>query len=114
MYVSVRRAYSCSSSRDLDLNTSHVELSTTGWVNVEGGVRLVVSEDLVTQEIFSVGEVGWELDGVLSLGSNELVDSPLAVGVTVLGDLDPNVTNTIGRSWGKVGDERTLVGLRVR
>lgn len=56
----------------------------------------MVSEDLITEKVLAVGEVCWELDSVLTLGCDELVNGPLAARVSVFGDLDPDVTGTVG------------------
>lgn len=107
-----KTAYGSTRSANFDLNTSHVQLNTTVWVGSVGGIRFVKGKDLVTEEIFAIGEVGWKGDGVFALGGDELVHSPLASRVTILGNFDPNISNTVRCCWGKVCDQRTLVRLR--
>jgi hypothetical protein len=91
---------------NLDLHALHVELSTAG------AVALMKSNDLRTEKILAGSEVR-DRDAVLALVGNQSVNRPLLSGgiISVLGELDPDVTSTVGLGGGDVGDDRTLVGL---
>lgn len=89
---------------DPDLYALHVELGA------RGAVALVESDDLGTEEIVAGGEVG-ECDAVLAAVGNQVVDGPFAVGVTLLGELDPDIAVTVGRRGCNVGKDWSLVRL---
>ncbi|KAI6751320.1 hypothetical protein HG531_006016 [Fusarium graminearum] len=97
-------------SSDLNLSARGVELSTTGAVVLEGNIGLVTGDDLLADDVLAGLEAGGESEGSLALVLDELVDSPLATLKTILGDLGPDSTGTIGLGVrGDVGDDGTLV-----
>lgn len=77
-------------SSDVDLSTLHVEL---GGATVAGGVE---SDELSTEKVLAVGNAGWDLDVLVSIGGNQIINSPLASGGVVSGlrDLEPSISNT--------------------
>lgn len=91
-------------SADLDLDTAHVELSTGRTVT------LVESDDLRAEEVLASSEAGGESDAVLATVGNKSLNSPLAVGKTLLSELDPDVALTVGAGGCNVGHDGTLVG----
>src|SRR5690606_12248411 len=96
-----------STTGDTDLGALHVELST--WV-VASSVK---GNQFTTEEVVSWRNAGWDGDGDLALVGNQLVNSPLASGVTILVDLEPAVLwNRASGIWnlGKVGHDWALVG----
>jgi hypothetical protein len=72
----------------------------------------VESNDLGAEEVLAGSEIG-DGDAVLALVGNQSVNRPLLSGsiISVLGELDPNVTGTVGLGGGDVGQDGTLVGL---
>ena len=87
---------------DLDLTATVVELGTTL------AVGLVESNDLRADQVVTSSEVG-KGDGDLTLVGDEVLNSPLAVGETVLVELGPDGTLTVGVSRGNVDHDGTLV-----
>lgn len=104
--------YRGTATDDLDLNTSHVQLSTTSRVGSESNIGFVVGNDLVTEKVLARGQRSWESDLVNTLVGDELVNSPFTSRVSILSDLDPDISSTVGCSWGKVSDDGTLMGLQ--
>ena len=93
-------------STNLDVDTLHVELSTTL------PVALVESEDLRAEDVFARGERR-QLHGVLALlasvaSGKELVDGPGLAIESVLPELGPGHG---GASFASVDHDRSLVGL---
>lgn len=96
---------------DLDLDARGVELSTTGRVGVVGVIGLVVSDDLLADQILASLETGGKIEVNLAVVGLELVNSPLGAIVAGLLDLGPDGASAIILGvGGDVGDDGTLVG----
>lgn len=67
-------------------------------------------DDLGTEEVLARSEVG-QGNAVLATVGDEVVNSPLAVCVALLSELDPHITRTVGGSRSNVGKDGTVVGL---
>lgn len=87
------------------MSTAVVELSALRTVT------LVKGDDFGADDVVSGLEVG-QINGDGTLVGNEVVNSPLAVGETLLKDLGPDGTLTVGFSGGDIDHDGTLVGLR--
>jgi hypothetical protein len=95
---------------DLNLSARGVELSTTGGVGGVSNVGLVVSNDLLADNVLASLQSRGKSEGGLALGLDELVNSPLLAIVTILGNLGPDSTSTVVLGVGSnVGDDGTLV-----
>lgn len=101
---------SSSAGGNLDLGAGWVELSTTSRVGIERGVGLVVGNDLGADEVVAGGESAGELNRVLSAVGYETLNSPLSVGESLVGDLGPDGTVTVGGGLGNVDEDWALVG----
>lgn len=88
---------------DLDLHTLHVELGAA----LAGA--LVQGNDLRAEQVFARGDVG-DGHGVLALVLDEGLDGPGAIGVTVLGDLDPAAATGASFGGSHVDEHGALVG----
>lgn len=101
---------SSAGASDLDLSARGVELSTASGVGGVGNVGLVVSDDLLADNVLASLQGRGKSEGGLALGLDELVNSPLTAIVTVLSDLGPDSTSAVVLGVGSnVGDDGTLV-----
>lgn len=94
---------------NLELETGGVELDTTGRVAGVGSVGLVEGEELRAEQVLA-GLQGGDLEPVATAGSDQTVNSPVAGGNSVLPELNPDGTSTVGGSRGSVDGNTTLVG----
>jgi hypothetical protein len=92
------------------LDTFHVKLSTTRRVHIEGSIGLVKSNNLTTEKVLARSKTSWYGDIVLSTVGYESINSPGSSTQSSFGELDPDVTSSIGRSWCNPRDDWTLVG----
>lgn len=63
------------------------------------------TEDLVPDDVLSRSKRLWKNDVVLSLVGDEVGDGPAAGRIARLGNLDPDVTLTVGGGGGDVSDD---------
>jgi len=93
---------------DADLDARHVELVTTSVILVPGDIGFVEGWDLGPEKVLSGGQIG-DRDGVLTLGSDEFVDGPLATTVRLGEKLDPDVAGAVAVRWRNVDLNGPLV-----
>jgi hypothetical protein len=89
---------------DLDLDTLHVELGATL------AVTLVQGDDLRTEQVLAGGDVG-NSDRMLAPVGDQVINSPFAVRVALLGDLDPAAASSALLGGSDVGQDGTPVGV---